>query len=346
MHNSFTYLAVASFALIGSSCHINSSVPESPNDAGVMSATSSLSAEEMLLNSALVIDLSPELYSRRVERIASEALALPATEKSAAGSEQAPMSPQLPNGACGIRLHDKGTMQTMTIDDQLAMPLPDGRVVYCNKGVPSWAMVDTETPTLLLKIGMTANELSAVRFYRVPTSTVNAFATVTDSNIPVVVVYDGLAANARMQGIDAPSLLSGVLAHEFGHIVDMQKAGFGNLKASRQRVVAECLNRTQSLQPESVEYQVRLESCQRALGANSRTYEYSADNYAIQLFGRKRYPADINPFEIAKFFKAIGNGRYDPFDSHPDGFERALQFERSLQRLGIKEANAATPLMK
>jgi len=332
MSFSFNSLAIISLALILSYCRNHSSVTESASDSQVMSATSSLTTKSILLNQAFIIDFSAEIHSSRVNRIASEAMAGPS--RMIVGAQSQALSPvQSQNGGCQFRVQDR--QDPITVEDQEALPLPEGRVVYCNRGLLSWAEVDTEAPKLLLKIGLTANELSGVNFYRVPSRITNAFATLTELNIPVVVIYDGLSEFARANAIETNSFLAGVLAHEFGHIVDKRKKGFTNIDSSRARVAAECFQRLEGTVPNSKAYDIRVESCKRALGADSRSAEYSADNFAAELFGRKKHPAEIKPAEMAKAFRLLGSGHYDPLVSHPDGTERAIQFERSLQRLGV-----------
>lgn len=342
MRSALTYVRVASFAVLCLACRSNSSVTEGGNDAEVMSATSSLNPEKVLIDAASIVEFSSDFNTRRIESIARAAVSRVAANPPANANADSPAtSSERKSDSCTFAA--SGNFPGIVMENETANALPDGRVIYCDKGTLRWAIVDRETPKLLLSLGMTESEIRGVNFYRIPLSQVNAFATVTQQQVAVVLVYDGLVAFAKQQGIDSSSLLAGVLAHEVGHIIDNRKRGFTNLKTSRERVLNACAARAQGLDPKSVTFKARLESCERAIAADTRAFEYSADNFAVELFSRKKYPSSIDPYAVARFFKIVGDGKYDPFDSHPDGVERSVQFERALQRVGIKETAQVKP---
>jgi len=290
-------------------------------EADVMTTLSSQSSSNIVLESALITDLNADDMSKRIEWIARQA--------TAAGAKNLPSVQNLDGSQSGCQTKEMGV-----IDEGGALPLPDGRVIYCSGGRLFYAPLDSESQQLLLKLGVTSSELSGVRFYRVPTSTPNAWATVTESNVPVVALYDGLAADARKYNLDPYSLVAVALAHEVGHIIDMKKSGFTNLRSAQKRIWDDCAFRAQKVDSEAAR-EAREAACARAFSATKRTYEYSADNFALEVLGRKKFGKELDPSTIAKWFSAKGSGSYNAYGSHPDGKERGLQFNRGLERLGI-----------
>ncbi len=314
-------------ALLAVGCRNSSSGSEGDgSEAVVSSAPMQLNGKSWILNSGFIVDLNPDSASKRIDWMAAEASQL--TVKSAAPT------PASGTVGCVMEFMYQGQLQRTLIDEGLAMPHPSGRVMFCDRNRLYYAPTDTATPQLLQELGLTASEMSGIQFYRVPTQTLNAWATVVDGK-GVVAVYDGLAAGVRARGGDDKSVVAFTLGHEVGHIVDMKKAGFTNLNASRERIAAACDNRLKGLDPGSITRMVRRESCSRDFASNSRGYEYSADNFAVSILARKKYSSSINPYAFADFAKQLGEGKYDAFGSHPNGAERALQLERSLERVGI-----------
>ena len=305
--------------VFGVSCRDKGST--SASEADVMTTLSSQSGSNIMLESALITDLNADDMSKRIEWIARQA--------TAAGANNLPAVQNLDGSQSGCQTKEMGV-----IDEGGALPLPDGRVIYCSGGRLSYAQQDSESQQLLLKLGVTSSELSGVRFYRVPTSTPNAWATVTESNVAVVALYDGLAADARKYNLDPYSLVAVALAHEVGHIIDMKKSGFTNLRSAQKRIWDDCEFRAQKVDSQAA-LEAREEACARAFSATKRSYEYSADNFALEVLGRKKFVKELDPSTIAKWFDAKGRGSYNAYGSHPDGKERGLQFTRGLQRLGI-----------
>jgi hypothetical protein len=218
--------------VFGVSCRDKGST--SASEADVMTTLSSQSGSNIMLESALITDLNADDMSKRIEWIARQA--------TAAGANNLPAVQNLDGSQSGCQTKEMGV-----IDEGGALPLPDGRVIYCSGGRLSYAQQDSESQQLLLKLGVTSSELSGVRFYRVPTSTPNAWATVTESNVAVVALYDGLAADARKYNLDPYSLVAVALAHEVGHIIDMKKSGFTNLRSAQKRIWDDCEFRAQKV---------------------------------------------------------------------------------------------------
>jgi len=315
-------------ALMASACRNASSEGAGVDGESVVSSSPlSLNVKDWIITSGFIVDLNVESAGKRLQWLAQQSTMF----------EVKPSNPSEVPGANGfyIDFNYQGNVSRIPVDEGAAEPHPNGRVMYCSRGRLFYAPVDTASPRLLQEMGVSSSELAGIQFYRVPTQTVDAWATYFDGK-GIVAVYDGLGAAMRAGGIDEKSIVGIALGHEVGHIVDMKKAGFSNLHAARQRVVATCESRLKGLDSKSITLAVRSDTCSRDMASNSRGYEYSADNFAVSNLARKKYPQTFDPFAFVEFARKIGSGKYNAYGSHPDGVERGLQWERSLERVGIK----------
>lgn len=325
----------AGLAILSVGCRNSASDGSGEMDgAEVSSAPVELNIRDWIATAGFIVDLNGDSAGKRMQWLSLQSANL-------AVNQAAPM-PAPGAVGCKIAISYQGKVQDISVDEGAAYPHPNGRVMYCDRQKLYYAPTDTASPKLMMEMGITFSEISGIRFYRVPTATVNAWATVFNGT-SIITVYDGLGAEIRARGLDDKSILGITLAHELGHILDMKKAGFTNLNAARQRILETCENRVKGLDPKSVTYSVRKESCMRDLASNTRSYEYSADNNAVTILARKKYSQSIDPYAFTEFARQLGEGKYNPFNSHPDGVERALQMTRSLERAGVPRKTPAKP---
>lgn len=323
------FLALAGvLCLLGGGCRSESSVTElkEEHEADADAAAKSLNAVDILLASATTVDLHEAAHSDRKSWFAKSMIALADAPESATSA---------PSQGCVWSLQDSGVQKRVLLELNKSYPVPNGQVVYCTSGGVRWGKKDSSLRDRLLRFGVTEAELNNVNFYLVPIQSPNAFASVSSSGQAVIVVHEGLLQGIRQQGLDAESALSGVLAHELGHIQEHRRNNFESLRTTHERLRGTCLSKLPSNSAGGLSTEKRIEACRNGFSSTSRQAEYAADQYAVEVIARKKYAAGLRPVELGKFFRLQSNTQRDLTDAHPDPLERGIQFERNLESAGI-----------
>ena len=320
------FLGFSVFCFAASACKNDSSVTEYKDDGDVLAALAGNGASDALLAAGLVIDTNEQIHTQRKSWFAKNMVALSDADSSAA---EAPAVP------CQLNLQENGVLSPIALEEKMAYPLPQGRVVYCSAGKLSWAIQDISLREKVSKLGVNESELEKVNFFRVPLDAPNSFAALTETNDGVVVIFEGISHFARQNSLDAESVVAGLLAHELGQIRGLRKDNQTNLKSAHERLRSACLVKSKPGASDAATRNSRVDGCRKSMMLNSRQTKYAADQFVVEVVGRKKYAVGVRPTELGKFFRSLSSTGRDPADAHPDAIERAIQFERNLERVGI-----------
>jgi len=305
-------------------CNKDSSVTEFKEDADASAVAKSLSPLETLLTAGLAMDFYEQTHTERKAWLVQNLLTLADSSGSLDATASQP---------CQIPLQEQGQTFTLALKEKSAYPLPTGRVVFCRDSRLAWAGQDASLREKVLAAGVFPEELEQVNFYRIPIDLPNSFASLNAKNEAVVVIFDGVAQTARQSSLDVESVITGVLLHELGQINEQRKTSQAPLKAAQDRLKAACRVRSKS---DDSSYTQRLDVCRRSLGAVSRPWKYAADQFIVDVLARKKFPQTLRAADISKYFRGQPATGRDPLDAHPDGVERGIQFERNLERIGVR----------
>jgi hypothetical protein len=319
------WTCLAALLLMGSTaCNKDSSVTEFKEESDANAAAKNLSPLDTILNAGLAIDFLEQSHSERKSWLAKNLIAL----ADANGAlDNAPTQP------CQLPFQEQGQTILLNLNEKSAYPLPNGRVLFCRDGKLAWAGQDASLREKVLAAGASSEEVDRVNFYRIPIDLPNSFASLNAKNEAVVVIFDGVAQTARQNSLDVESVITGVLLHEMGQINEQRKAKQAPLKAAQDRLKAACKARGKS---DDSSYEQRIDVCRKSLGAVSRPWKYAADQFIVDVLARKKFPQTLRAADISMYFRGQSATGRDPLDAHPDGVERGIQFERNLERVGVR----------
>lgn len=319
-------ILIATLAFFTIACRGESTVTEEREDGDVQGAVKSQGATESLLIAGLVLDMNEQSHSQRKNWFATNMVGLSESDGDSASPSGKP---------CQLTLNHSRGSAYVALEEKSAYPLPHGRVVYCSGGKLGWASQDNTLKDRALKLGVLENEMEGVSFFRVPLDVPNSFAAITEKNEGLVVVFEGITQFSNQYSLDSESVLAGVVAHELGQIKELRKDGQTQLKSTQERLRTACLAKPSTSSAPALARLERIESCRSNIRANSRLAKYAADEFVVQVVGRKKYATGLRPTELGKFYRNQSSAGRDPADAHPDALERAIQFERNLERSGI-----------
>ena len=324
MGGNVKYLAALCLMLGG--CRADSSLSESNDENDLNAEMKTMNAVDFMFSAGLVSDMNEQSHSQRKNWFVSNITSL---------SISAEKTADMTSRACQLALDDGKGLRSISLDENAAYPIPRGKVLYCAAGKLGWAQQDNSLRDRAIALGVSENEILNTQFFRVPIDSPNSFSMITENNQGIVAVFEGMAQFAKLNALDVDSVLSGIVAHEIGNILEMRKNNQTEIKSTIERLRTACLTKSLNTPVTADSTAGRMEYCRKNMRTNSRLAKYAADEFVIHVIGKKKYAPGVRPTELSKFFRIQSSTGRDQLDAHPDALERAIQFERNLERAGI-----------
>ena len=317
----FIMIGVSGGLLAG--CKGESTVTEYNDDADVVASLNGNSVGDILISGGLVIDSNEFRHTNRKAWFAKFSVGV----EKLSSREQGAASQ-----GCKLTVQHQQAPKVLALNEGVAYPMPQGKVIYCKDGKIAWALQDGDLENAIGGLGLEPDETDRISFYRIPLDGPNTFSFVSPSGSGSIVVYDGLVNAFNSNSLDAESALRGAILHEIGIIEQLRKDNQRQTQTMNEKARVTCL---QKFGIESLSENEQIDQCRKKLAINTKALIFAADEFAVKVIARKKYGSNFRPTEYSKYIRTMSSAGRDSYDPHPDSVERAIKLENGLKNAGI-----------